>query len=69
MNLSVHVSNSYTSYLILFRPPVREICIDALEDLWRNFNEAKPSAGKLLAKWRPHVLQEEPNGLAVKNEA
>lgn len=24
------------SYLIIVRPPVRDICIDALEDLWRN---------------------------------
>ena len=26
----------FHSYLILLRPPVRDICIDALEDLWRN---------------------------------
>lgn len=24
------------SYLILVRPPVRGICLDAIEDLWRN---------------------------------
>jgi symplekin len=23
-------------YLVLFRPPVRDICLDALEDLWKN---------------------------------
>lgn len=25
-----------SSYLILFRPPVRDLCVDALEDLYRN---------------------------------
>ncbi|KAI9871477.1 MAG: hypothetical protein M1830_002877 [Pleopsidium flavum] len=46
-------------YLILLRPPVREICVDALEDLWRNYEDAKCLTKKLLAKWRPHILQQE----------
>ncbi|KAF2146618.1 uncharacterized protein K452DRAFT_262560 [Aplosporella prunicola CBS 121167] len=49
-------------YLILMRPPVREICIDAVEDLWRNYEGTRSMASKLLNKWRPHVLQEAPNG-------
>ncbi|KZF23799.1 mRNA cleavage and polyadenylation specificity factor complex subunit [Xylona heveae TC161] len=46
-------------YLILLRPPVRDICIDALEDLWRNYEDARSSAAKLLARWRPQVLQQQ----------
>lgn len=30
------------SYLILVRPPVRDLCIDALEDLWRNCLSSAP---------------------------
>lgn len=43
-------------YLILMKPPAREICLDAVEDLWRDFDDAKLPAQKLLMKWRPHVL-------------
>ncbi|KAI4269787.1 MAG: hypothetical protein L6R38_007337 [Xanthoria sp. 2 TBL-2021] len=46
-------------YLVLVRPPVREICIDALVDLWRNFEDAKAPAAKLLKKLRPDVLNED----------
>ncbi|MCJ1351851.1 MAG: hypothetical protein MMC33_001835 [Icmadophila ericetorum] len=46
-------------YLILMKPPAREIAIDALEDLWRNYDDLKPSAAKLLTKWRPQVILEE----------
>ncbi|KAI9694538.1 MAG: hypothetical protein M1822_000154 [Bathelium mastoideum] len=45
-------------YLVMFKPPAREIAVDALEDLWRNNAEARPSAGKMLKKWRPKVLEE-----------
>ncbi|KAL8663774.1 MAG: hypothetical protein Q9202_003588 [Teloschistes flavicans] len=43
-------------YLILVRPPVREICIDAMEDLYRNFDDARLPASKILKKVRPKVL-------------
>ncbi|KAL0254366.1 hypothetical protein SLS55_009841 [Diplodia seriata] len=52
-------------YLILMRPPVRDQCIDAVEDLWRNYDGAKGLTTKLLTKWRPHVLQETSNGAAA----
>ncbi|KAL8704459.1 MAG: hypothetical protein Q9201_002375 [Fulgogasparrea decipioides] len=45
-------------YLVLVRPPVRDICIDALEDLWRNYDDAKPPTSKVLKKVRPEVLNE-----------
>ncbi|KAF2277461.1 uncharacterized protein EI97DRAFT_292454 [Westerdykella ornata] len=46
-------------YLYMFRPPVRSICVDVLEDMWRTNDRAKPSARKFLIKWRPEVLQSE----------
>lgn len=55
-------------YLILMRPPVRDLCIDAVEDLWKNYDGAKGLTTKLLTKWRPHVLQEAANGSAAATE-
>ena len=43
-------------YLILMKPPAREICLDAIEDLWRNYDGAQTAASKVLAKWRPGIL-------------
>ncbi|KAI4200586.1 MAG: hypothetical protein LQ350_003833 [Teloschistes chrysophthalmus] len=55
-------------YLILVRPPVREICIDAMEDLYRNYEDARLPASKILKKVRPQVLDEiasNPNNATV----
>lgn len=43
-------------YLVMMKPPARNIAIDALEDLWRNYDGAKAPAAKHLAKWRPQVI-------------
>lgn len=43
-------------YLAMFRPPVREQCVDVLEDLWRNHAEVRGQVQKLVAKFRPAVL-------------
>ncbi|KAL8781016.1 MAG: hypothetical protein Q9194_000618, partial [Teloschistes cf. exilis] len=48
-------------YLILVRPPVREICIDAMEDLYRNYEDARLPSSKILKKVRPKVLDETPS--------
>lgn len=58
-------------YLILYRPPVKEICLDGVEDLWRNYDDAKIPAQKLLVKFRPAVLGDSlANGnAAIKQEA
>jgi len=45
-------------YLIMLRPPVREMCVDVAEQLWRENEDAKPAAAKILAKWRPSVLEQ-----------
>ncbi|KAI4180960.1 MAG: hypothetical protein LQ348_005114 [Seirophora lacunosa] len=46
-------------YLVIVRPPVRDICADALEDLWRNYEDARAAAGKLLRKIRPALFDED----------
>ncbi|KAL2000935.1 hypothetical protein VTN02DRAFT_2451 [Thermoascus thermophilus] len=46
-------------YLIMFRPPARDLCLDALEDIYRTYEESRPVAGKILIKWRPHVVEQQ----------
>nr|OQO31205.1 hypothetical protein B0A51_01584 [Rachicladosporium sp. CCFEE 5018] len=43
-------------YLVMFRPPVRELALDSLESLWRSKEDARALAGKHLGKWRPDVV-------------
>ncbi|EEH46366.2 RNA-processing protein PTA1 [Paracoccidioides brasiliensis Pb18] len=43
-------------YLVLVRPPARDLCLDALQDLYGKIEEARPLIAKLLLKWRPHVI-------------
>jgi symplekin len=51
-------------YLYMFRPPVKDLVLEVLAELWRENERAKPSARKLLMRWNPVVLQEEANGAA-----
>lgn len=53
-------------YLYMYRPPVKNLVVDVLTELWRENDRAKPSARKLLTRWKPSVLQEEANGEDVK---
>ncbi|GFF38745.1 mRNA cleavage and polyadenylation specificity factor complex subunit pta1 [Aspergillus udagawae] len=46
-------------YLVMFRPPAREMCLNALEDVYNTYEESRPIAGKILAKWRPHVIEQQ----------
>lgn len=46
-------------YLYMFRPPVRTLVVDVLAAMWKENERAKPSARKLLIRWRPEVLAEE----------
>ncbi|KAL2814799.1 hypothetical protein BJX63DRAFT_420665 [Aspergillus granulosus] len=45
-------------YLIMFRPPAREICLDTLEEVYQNYEESRPSAGKVLTRWRPQRIEQ-----------
>ncbi|KAI7368744.1 hypothetical protein KC354_g2447 [Hortaea werneckii] len=49
-------------YLVMFRPPVRGICLDAVEELWRANGDAKTGCERILGKWRPEVLKREGGG-------
>ena len=51
-------------YLVMFRPPVRQMALDALEDLWRRNEDARKPAEKHLAKYRPDVVNAGVNGTA-----
>lgn len=79
-------------YLIMFRPPAREICLNALEDVYQTCmslpltlfqkypiliihlldEESRPSAGKILARWRPQKVaadQPQPQQQQLPNRA
>ncbi|GAB1207785.1 hypothetical protein APSETT445_006519 [Aspergillus pseudonomiae] len=43
-------------YLIMFRPPAREMCLNAVEDVYQTYEESRPAAGKVLARWRPQSV-------------
>jgi symplekin len=54
-------------YLYMFRPPVRKIVVDVLAEMWTENERAKPSAQKLLVRWRPEVLGEQTQQTRVVN--
>ena len=54
-------------YLVMLRPPIRERSLDVLERLWRENVEARQSAAKILAKWRPNAMNEA-DDMKVKQE-
>jgi symplekin len=35
------------------------MCLNALEDVYNTYEESRPIAGKILAKWRPHVEKQQ----------
>jgi symplekin len=52
-------------YLLMMRPPVRDIVLDAVESIWHDGDaQARTAAEKVLKKYRPAFLQE-----AAKQEA
>nr|POF12784.1 mrna cleavage and polyadenylation specificity factor complex subunit pta1 [Quercus suber] len=54
----VGISTQALLYLIMFRPPAREMAIEAIESMWRNNREAKGATAKVLMRWKPSVLEE-----------
>ncbi|KEY70073.1 hypothetical protein S7711_07858 [Stachybotrys chartarum IBT 7711] len=44
-------------YLVMMRPPVKDIALDTVQDIWTQFDEARPMAGKYLAKYRPAFME------------
>ncbi|CAK1355393.1 mRNA cleavage and polyadenylation specificity factor complex subunit pta1 [Cercospora beticola] len=52
------ISTNALLYLIMFRPPVRQMAIDCAEEMYRENSDARSAAKKLLAKWRPGVVEQ-----------
>ncbi|KAG6041405.1 hypothetical protein E4U41_004503 [Claviceps citrina] len=44
-------------YLAMMRPPVKEIALDAVQDIWTEFDDARPMASKYLSKYRPGFVE------------
>ncbi|KAI5925416.1 hypothetical protein F4810DRAFT_718312 [Camillea tinctor] len=53
------VSLSLTSlyYLVMMRPPVRNLALDTVQDIWTDYEDSRPIAAKYLQKWRPGFLE------------
>ncbi|KAI0402044.1 mRNA cleavage and polyadenylation specificity factor complex subunit [Xylaria palmicola] len=44
-------------YLVIFRPPVRNIALDTVQDIWTEYEDARPTAAKYLQRWRPGFVE------------
>ncbi|KAJ4341117.1 hypothetical protein N0V95_007310 [Ascochyta clinopodiicola] len=55
----IDLACSALHYLYMFRPPVRDIVVNVLTEIYQTNDRAGPSARKLLARWKPEVLGEE----------
>ncbi|KAI1435701.1 mRNA cleavage and polyadenylation specificity factor complex subunit [Xylaria sp. CBS 124048] len=44
-------------YLVMFRPPARNIALDTVQDIWTTYEDARPVAAKYLQKWRPGFIE------------
>ncbi|EJT73475.1 hypothetical protein GGTG_10313 [Gaeumannomyces tritici R3-111a-1] len=39
-------------YLVMMRPPAKEMALDAMQGIWTEYEEARPLAAKYLGRWR-----------------
>ncbi|KAI0136352.1 mRNA cleavage and polyadenylation specificity factor complex subunit [Xylariales sp. AK1849] len=46
-------------YLVMMRPPAKEIALDTVQDIWIEYDEARTTAGKYLTKYRPGFLDQQ----------
>ncbi|ROT41560.1 hypothetical protein SODALDRAFT_331308 [Sodiomyces alkalinus F11] len=61
-------------YVVMMRPPAKELALDTVQEIWQEYEEARPMAGKYLAKFRPAFLEAatrdaENNGTATSSTA
>lgn len=49
-------------YLVMMRPPVRDLALDAIQDIWADYEDARPMAAKYLQRWRPGFLADQQQG-------
>lgn len=55
----VGISTNALLYLVMFRPPVRELALDCAVEMWQENRDAKSAVKKILVKFRPMVLEGE----------
>lgn len=53
----VSLATQVLQYLHMFRPPVKEVVVQVVSELWRENERARVKAGMLLKVWRPEVLE------------
>ncbi|KAK0669364.1 putative Pre-tRNA-processing protein [Cercophora samala] len=53
-------------YLVMMRPPVRELALDTVGGIWVEYEEARPLAAKYLSKWRPGWVEQQMQLQAAK---
>lgn len=57
-------------YLLMMRPPVRDLVLDTLQSIWHEGDsQAKNATAKVLSKWRPGFLQEAAQAKKEESEA
>ncbi|GKT89634.1 mRNA cleavage and polyadenylation specificity factor complex subunit [Colletotrichum tofieldiae] len=44
-------------YLVMMRPPAKELALDTVQDIWTEYEDARPLAAKYLVKFRPAWLE------------
>ncbi|KAK0617948.1 hypothetical protein B0T17DRAFT_495152 [Bombardia bombarda] len=54
-------------YQVMMRPPVREIALDTVADIWSEYEEARPLAAKYLVKWRPGFIESQTRAMEAGN--
>lgn len=59
----VQISTNTLLYLVMFRPPVRQMAIDCAEEMYKENSDARNAAKKILIKWRPDSVSDG-NGMA-----
>lgn len=52
-------------YLVMLRPPVRDIALDAVQDIWTEYEDARPTAAKYLQRWRPGFVEAAQQGIGA----
>ncbi|KAI1170262.1 mRNA cleavage and polyadenylation specificity factor complex subunit [Nemania sp. FL0916] len=60
----VNLSLTSLYYLVMLRPPVRDIALDTIQDIWTAYEDARPMAAKYLQKWRPGYVDAAQQGLS-----
>ncbi|KAK2611327.1 hypothetical protein N8I77_004676 [Diaporthe amygdali] len=55
-------------YLVVMKPPVRDLALDTVQDIWVEYEDARPMAAKYLTKWRPGFIESQ-SGNGSGNDA